>query len=132
MDVYWYWPSNSSFSVDLSCFNVSWGTSTSISKSRAAGSVSILKVVASYYREAAEVSNSRSATWVSNSRAAAEVSSWRVDVSVSTSHLEYPAPYTRSTTGKGDEECMWQESYVAAEDVIEGNKRQETTERVRS
>jgi hypothetical protein len=29
-----------------------------------------------------------------------------------------------------DEECTWQESPVVAEDIVEGNKEQETTERV--
>jgi hypothetical protein len=37
-----------------------------------------------------------------------------------------------TTTGKGDEECTWQESPATAEDVVEGNKGQETIERVRS
>jgi hypothetical protein len=32
---------------------------------------------------------------------------------------------------KGDKECTWQESPAAAEDVVQGNKRKETSERVR-
>jgi hypothetical protein len=97
-----------------------------------ASSVSNSRVVASNYRKAAEVSNSRSATSVFNSRAATEVSTWRAASSVSTSHSEFPAPYTWSVAGKGDEECMCQKSPSAVEDVIEGNKGQETTKRVES
>jgi hypothetical protein len=44
--------------------------------------------------------------------------------------LKYPAPYTWSDVAKGNEEYTWQESTVAVEDAIQGNKGQATIERV--
>jgi hypothetical protein len=65
---------------------------------------------------------------VFNSRAAAPVSNLRLAMSVSTSDLEYLATCTASDVTKGNEECTWQESAAAVEDVVQGNKGQAMTQ----
>jgi hypothetical protein len=53
---------------------------------------------------------------------------WQVTATVvSTWDSECPATGTWS-----DEECTWKESLIAVEDVVQGNKGQETSERVES